>query len=350
MPLNIIAVRPFPLLPQLPGIPPLPLPVGGIGLPSLPILASASIPSGPFPTAPWGIFGPGLTAIISAQSVVDFAIKNDKRVVTAPQEAGAFVSYNKIADPFSGKIKFAQGGTASDKDDFFASIQAAVDSLNLYTVVTPDVIYPSVNITHFDYKRDAHSGFQLVQVEVWFEEIRVTATAAFSQTATPAGQSPQTAGPTQAQTPSDGQTNHVAPATAISNGPPPPGGGQAAAIQPDAGAAPAVASAGNVANAPATASANSGVPPGGAYTNPAFNGGSTASASASSASAGGGGSSSATYDTGSTMSGTASSSSSGGGGAASAAASPVQPAPVMPPGPASGGGYSSQTATGSNSL
>jgi hypothetical protein len=157
----------------------------------------------------------------------------------------SFQSYNKVSDPFSGRVIFSQGATVSARYAFLTSLASGIATLNLSTVVMPEIAYPSVNLTHFDFKRDAHNGLQLIQAEVWFEQVRVSAEAAFSSTpsatntATPAGQTPQNGGTTQATNPTSAQTQTVEPDASQT------ASGQLAAHPPGDSGIPSTASSGS---------------------------------------------------------------------------------------------------------
>lgn len=166
------------------------------GLPALPssvstfvgiaLLAADAIADffGLFPQE-WGIFLDGEPVVI-ADNVVTMEYRQDWRISTYPQENGAFASYNKVAMPFEAKLKFTAGGTLANRQEMLDSIAAIADDTNLYDVITPERIYPSCNITHFDFKREA-KDVGLLSVEVWLEEVRVTSAASFSDTKSPGG-------------------------------------------------------------------------------------------------------------------------------------------------------------------
>jgi hypothetical protein len=60
--------------------------------------------------------------------------------------------------------------------------------------VTPEQVYSSVNITHYDYRRTSTNGVGLLTVDVWGTQVRVTGDAAFSQTQAPSGADPVNGG------------------------------------------------------------------------------------------------------------------------------------------------------------
>ena len=118
----------------------------------------------------WGIFGEDNRTIIAVDSVDSVDYARDYHVSNYPVEKGKFQSYNKVKVPFQSRIAFL---VSSKRTDFLNAIEAAVASLNFVTVVTPEIQYPSANLTHYSYHRDSQHGRTLIRVEVWCEEVRV---------------------------------------------------------------------------------------------------------------------------------------------------------------------------------
>jgi hypothetical protein len=129
--------------------------------------------------------------------------RQNYRISTAPQEQGAFLSYNKVQDPFDGRVTFLVGGTQGQRAAFLSTVAALAASMNLYALVMPEVTYPSVNVTHYDFRRTSRSGVSLLAVDVWVEQVRVTGTTAYSNTntATPSGADPVNGGNVQPLSP-----------------------------------------------------------------------------------------------------------------------------------------------------
>lgn len=166
------------------------------GLPPLPdsvavfdeavLLAADAISAffGLFPQQ-WGIFLDGEPVVV-ADTVLTMEYRQDWRLSKYPQERGAFADYNKVSEPFEARLRFSTGGSLSDRQAMLESIKAIAPDTNLYDVVTPEDVYLSCNVTHYDYKRGAED-VGLLKVDVWLEEVRVTGAATFSDSKTPGG-------------------------------------------------------------------------------------------------------------------------------------------------------------------
>lgn len=196
----------YPNVPNVPGVPPLPRnPLAAAS--SLALLVADTfgffISSG----APqWGIFQDSV-AVVAADSVVSFDFKQDWSIADYPVEQGAFETYDKVETPFGVRIRFATGGSDDRRQAFLDSIAAIAGDFELYDVVTPEVVYTSVNISHYDYHRRANQGNGLITVDVWLTEIRETAVTAFSNTKRPSGAEGQNGGTVQTAPPTTNQQN-----------------------------------------------------------------------------------------------------------------------------------------------
>jgi hypothetical protein len=118
-------------------------------------------------------------------SVVDFEFKRDWTVSDYPVEQGGFQSYDKVQTPFEGRMRVCAGGNLVNRQALIDKVDTAANSLNLYTIYTPEETYINANITHYDYARKADRGAGLIMVDIWLSEIRITSTAAFGNTQQP---------------------------------------------------------------------------------------------------------------------------------------------------------------------
>lgn len=165
----------------IPGLPP--LPAGVTVFTDAAFLAADAISVAPSSGPQWGIFLNGSPVVVS-DNVTGFGFKKSRRLSKYPQEQGAFATYNKVAVPFEPKIRFSTGGSIEDKQAFINSIDAIIDDLNLYDVVTPEVTYSSCNVIDYDYDRN-HGNAGLLEIEVTLEQVVIAGASTFSNTASP---------------------------------------------------------------------------------------------------------------------------------------------------------------------
>lgn len=155
----------------------------------------------------WAIMFNGYTKI-SPDTVLKFEYRNESRVSDYPVEQGAFASYNKVATPFEIRMTMVCAGPGyvqnviskvlgdnlpgigtnnnMQRKDFLASLQEMLaNSSELYTIVTPDMVYNNAMLDHYDYRKEANNGAIMIIAEAWFREIRVTASATYSNSGQP---------------------------------------------------------------------------------------------------------------------------------------------------------------------
>lgn len=118
----------------------------------------------------WGIFNQDGSPVLIANSVNSVEYARDYRISDYPQEKGSFQSYNKVQVPYQAKVSFMAGST---RRDILNNIENKAASLDLVSVVTPEITYPNANIVHYSFSRTSRSGVTLVLIDVWLEEIRI---------------------------------------------------------------------------------------------------------------------------------------------------------------------------------
>lgn len=175
----------FPNVPNVPGVPPLARSLGSV--PALLALTKDVITFFAGIIGPsWGLFYNGLS-VIDADSVVSFDYKKNWNIATFPLERGAFESYDKVEIPYDVRMRFASGGSEANRTALLTSVDNAAKSMLLFDAVTPEKVYTSCNINHFDYARKSNNGVGLIIVDVWLLQIRVSGSQAFSSTKSPSG-------------------------------------------------------------------------------------------------------------------------------------------------------------------
>lgn len=230
MPLDNVIVPAFPNVPAAAGVPAVLRPSGAPALGNAVLLASdvASV-IGLFLGPQWGIFDATGAPVLAADSVLAVDFRKEWRVSDYPLEGGSFASYDRIEMPFDIRVTFAVSGAGSLLSSLVpggallsllpgfsqAAARTAVltalataaanppgaTSLPVYSVVTPEVSYPSCSIVHYDYRREARGGATLIRIDVWLAEARIAPPPQFSQTTAASGADPVNTGPVQATPP-----------------------------------------------------------------------------------------------------------------------------------------------------
>ena len=128
----------------------------------------------------WGLFDDQGQQVIFPDSFLGLEYRNSRRISNYPLEQGAFESYNKVNDPFDLVVGMTCGGDVAKRTDFLATCKALSEDLNLYTLVTPDEVFESVNLERYDYSRKQHNGATLVTVNLYLKEIRVNSKSEYT--------------------------------------------------------------------------------------------------------------------------------------------------------------------------
>lgn len=190
---------PYPDVPNDPGVPPVAQASGEDAGDDLSADSYADdIGNADFTTPVWGIYDKVGNEALKPDSFLGIDYRQDTRVSNYPQEKGAFASYNKVQTPFDCRVRLAIGGTEDARTQFLATVDGMTNSIDLFSVVTPEVTYPSAALQSYNYHRDDRGGVTLLTVELDFIEVRQTAQADASEVDQP--QDPGAADPV-----SDGQ-------------------------------------------------------------------------------------------------------------------------------------------------
>lgn len=187
----------MPIVPNVPGVPSLSsYATGAIALlvsDAVSFALSAAIPR-------WGIFRNGV-AVIASTNTISFEMRQDFPISDYPVEKGAFQSYNKVQLPGDIRVSVSRGGSETERQQFLKSIDAVINTTDLYDVVTPEQVYTNYNFSHRDVRRAAKGGVGLITVDLWLTEIRESSTASFQNTQQPGIAGQQGVGNMQATTP-----------------------------------------------------------------------------------------------------------------------------------------------------
>jgi hypothetical protein len=210
-------------------------PSWGIYYQGVPVIQPASIGQnvnallGPFSIQAGALGLPNLTPV--AASTIEFEFDQEFTISDYPQEQGAFQSYDKVQLPFDVRVRLAAGGDASNRQAFINAILAiaggsplgssslistamasALGSITsainggilsgsatppLFDIVTPEGTYSSCSCRRVSFSRRHDQGATLIAADLYFVQVRVTSSAAFSNTQIPGAAGQQSSGNVQ---------------------------------------------------------------------------------------------------------------------------------------------------------
>lgn len=204
----------YPNVPRFPGVPP----VNRIDPENEPTLEALTKDApelkGSSGTPAWGIFKGG-TLVLEPDSIVAVDYQREFRIADYPIEEGGFESYNKVATPYDIRVTVTKGGKLAERQQFLDTIDGLLQSLELYTIVTPDRSYPGGNIARADYSRKAANGAGMLTVDLHVQEVRGKVSVQFSgptAIAPPAAASGTTHAPSGANPTNNGSVQALTPA------------------------------------------------------------------------------------------------------------------------------------------
>lgn len=201
----------FPNVPVAPGVPPVPRdPSADAGADDDELLTGDLIDPFSFAAPPaWGIYQDGFPAVI-ADTTLAVGFKAESIDADYQVEQGGFESYDKVEIPFDARVQLVAGGNSARRQAMLQTVAALKKSLALVDVVTPDAVYPSANVTRYDYRRTTRNGVGMLVIDCWLVEIRVTGTTDFNQGQAPSGASAVNGGTVQTTPASSAQQNYAA--------------------------------------------------------------------------------------------------------------------------------------------
>lgn len=147
-----------------------PNPAGTVNVSNQPALPSPTV-APPAYVNIWGIYDSTGNKLADVDTCLSVEIKDASKVSSFPVEEGSFTTYNKVKEPFEAKVRLGVGGQARIAAAIIA-VRAAVASVNLYDVWTPEYIYQNCTVTIGSVKRTEKEGANLLELLVDLKEVR----------------------------------------------------------------------------------------------------------------------------------------------------------------------------------
>lgn len=185
----------FPDVPNYPGVPQLArafLPSPSSVAVSIGGAALSSLFGSLVQSVQWAIYDSAGDAVIVPDSFLDFEHHPHWDIPDFPvQGTGsnptAFATYNKVKLPFDIHMRMSKStGGVAGRYQFLKALDAAADSIALYTIVTPEMTYSNADILDYDIVRttegmSASGAYFLTEVDVTFRQI-IPVSAQYSTT------------------------------------------------------------------------------------------------------------------------------------------------------------------------
>lgn len=109
---------------------------------------------------------------VAFYAMMEMGMTSSSQLPTEPIEKGSFATYNRIIDPYEGTCRLALEGTESEIQQALDGLEELRKGLKKIEFIMPFANYENLMLESYDYRRDSHSGFNLLQVDVRLKEIR----------------------------------------------------------------------------------------------------------------------------------------------------------------------------------
>ena len=109
---------------------------------------------------------------VAFQSMLEMSATESSHLPDEPIEQGSFANYNRTIEPITMTCRLALEGTPADIQDVITRLQELKTGTEKLTFILPMASYENMMLEAFDYRRDDHSGHNLLMVDVRLKEIR----------------------------------------------------------------------------------------------------------------------------------------------------------------------------------
>lgn len=109
---------------------------------------------------------------VAFHSMLEISMNASSQIPTEPIEKGSFADYNRVISPNEGSCRLALEGTDSDIQTALQGLDELERGLKKVELITPFDTYENLMLVSYDYRRDGHSGFNVLQVDLKLKEVR----------------------------------------------------------------------------------------------------------------------------------------------------------------------------------
>lgn len=114
----------------------------------------------------------GTDSSVSFHSMLEMSASESSRLPEEPIEQGSFATYNRTIEPITMTCRLGLQGKPSEIQDVIARLQELKKGTEKLTFILPMASYENMMLESFDYRRDDHSGHNVLIVDVRLKEIR----------------------------------------------------------------------------------------------------------------------------------------------------------------------------------
>jgi hypothetical protein len=109
---------------------------------------------------------------IAFHSMLELGAEESSNLPEEPIEKGSFADYNRTINPITITCRLASQGTPSTLQSMIERLQELKTGTEKITLITPMMSYENYMLESFDYRKDEHTGHNVLVVDIRLKEIR----------------------------------------------------------------------------------------------------------------------------------------------------------------------------------
>lgn len=109
---------------------------------------------------------------VEFKSMLEMSVEESTELPTEPIEQGSFANYNRIVEPIQITCRLAQEGTPAKLQAMLNQLTELKKGTIKVTFIAPMASYDNLMLESFDWRRDDHSGHNVLTVDLRLKEIR----------------------------------------------------------------------------------------------------------------------------------------------------------------------------------
>ena len=109
---------------------------------------------------------------VAFHSMLEIGADESSNLPEEPIEAGSFAQYNRVIAPVVLTVRLAAQGTPSVLQAMLDRLRELKTGTEKITLVTPMMSYENYMLESFDYRKDEHTGHNVLTVDIRLKEIR----------------------------------------------------------------------------------------------------------------------------------------------------------------------------------
>ena len=109
---------------------------------------------------------------VAFHSMLELGVEEGSNLPEEPIEKGSFADYNRTINPTTINCRLASQGSPSTLQSMIERLQELKTGTEKLTFITPMMAYENFMLESFDYRKDEHTGHNVLVVDVRLKEIR----------------------------------------------------------------------------------------------------------------------------------------------------------------------------------